>query len=201
VPLALADDVVVLGEVQDLEATESVAQQPLGVHVLRVRRTARPVFQLARRVALQHEVSTRGERASEAREHLRALARRRELDEDRDDELVVPRAPVPRVDVGQAMVHRDAALGGQPPGLRDPGRREVEGRDVKPLLGEPHAVAALAIGDAQRAHAGPQEMRLARQERVRRGAVVVVLDAEALVPVVELAGVWHANARSVKSET
>ena len=56
------------------------------------------------------------------------------------------------------------------------------GVHLRPLLGQPHAIAALAIGDRQRAHARADQRSLARQERVWGGAEDVVVGGVAGVP-------------------
>src|ERR1700709_2248549 len=53
--------------------------------------------------------------------------------------------------------------------LGDRHGREVEGADVEALLGEPDAVAALAVGDRQRFLARLQQVGVLLQEFVRRG--------------------------------
>ena len=53
-------------------------------------------------------------------------------------------------------------------GLRQ--RREIHRQHVEPLLGQEHAVASFAIGDRQRGRALAQQMRLALEKGVGRGA-------------------------------
>src|ERR1700688_1463427 len=107
-------------------------------------RAAGAVLQLLRAIALDEEEPARLHRALEMGEEARALGRRRELDEDRDDDIEAPPAPVPGEEIGLLGAQPDAALGRQLARLREADRGEIDRQHVEPLLGEKDAVAALA---------------------------------------------------------
>lgn len=81
-------------QAQDLPGAEAVRQHVPGVEVLNGRRPAGLVVQLLRRVAVQQEQPAGFQGAFDAVEDLRPELRRRELDEDRRDDIVFRGCPL-----------------------------------------------------------------------------------------------------------
>ena len=133
-------------------------------------------------IALEQQEPPRRDRPLHAAEDLGTLGRRQELDEDGHHGVVGARVPVPVADVRFPHVDAHALLGGKGARLRDAIGSDVEGGDVEPARGEEHAVAPLAIGDAQHGLPARKPRRLAGEERVRRTPEVEFRPGEARVP-------------------
>ena len=63
--------------------------------------------------------------------------------------------------------HRDAVFVRKRRRLRLCGRREIERHNVEPLLGQPDAVAAFAVGDGERPARFRQQMSARGEEIIR----------------------------------
>jgi len=69
--------------------------------------------------------------------------------------------------IGLNEINLHASLGGQCTRFTLRRRRKIERNDIQPLLGEPHAVTALAVRDRERP-AAPWQQFLTRFEKVIR---------------------------------
>ena len=140
--------------------------------------------QLGGRVGLQDELGTR---ARLPRDHLRHASTQPhgEVHEDRHHgvpwlERIWMVDPVGEVHVPGLQL--DALLGSQRLGLVECDAGEVEADDAVALLGEVHAVASLAVAQAQHAGAGLEQPGLVFQEVVGPVAVEVVGVRVAVIP-------------------
>ena len=96
-----------------------------------------------------------------------------EMEIDQRDEVVSLARPGPGERVGLRRVDADAARRGKPARLGDALRRKIERVDDEPLLGEPDAVAPLAVAGNQRPHPRLEARRLSDEKGVGRLAVGV----------------------------
>src|SRR3989304_5206465 len=80
----------------------------------------------------------------------------------------------------------------QPARFCDADRGEIECRDAQSMLREPDAVAALAVGDAERRRSRPEQVRLRGDKAARRDAEVVLVAAETGIPPGEFGWISHA---------
>ncbi len=93
-------------------------------------------------------------------EERRPFRRRDELHENRDNGIIRRDRPVPLHQVRLLEGERHAAFCGKPFRFFDGGRGPLNGMDGGAVLGEEHAVAALAVGDRKHARAGCDAVRL-----------------------------------------
>ena len=116
------------------------------------------------------------------RELRRALDRSEELREDIDHDVEGGVRPAVAGEVDDLGRDLDAARLRQSPGLGLRRRRKIDRQDIEPLLREPDAVAAFAIGDGQRAATFREQVLLSRQKDIGCRAEDILGSQETTLP-------------------
>src|ERR1700674_542326 len=187
---AFGDLRLILANFRDLQFGEGGAQQRLGVQVRGERRPAGAVFELLRGIALQQQPAPGLQAAHDVRKQSLSHRRYGELHEDRGDTIVRCLRPRIGVAIRDGKIHAHPLRGRKAAGLGDTHFGDVEGVHRQAAAGEPDAVAALAVRDAQDALTGLPDGGAVAKPVVRRGTEQVVLVGEAPVPSHCRVGEW-----------
>ena len=143
-----ADQAVVLPDLDGRKVAERLLQERARVEPLDLRRAAGAILELVGAVVLHEQQPAGPQRPPDAAKDLRALRRERNLEEDADDQVVGVLRPRPGRKVGLFEIEGDAARGRERARLGDPFGRDIERMHIEPLLGKPHAVAALTVSES-----------------------------------------------------
>ena len=146
-PFALIDFGIIIGLAKDFEPVKAVLKLGQSIHILDPARPTCPIFDLTRRITVQHEQPARSKGALHPLKNAFALLRTHKLNKDRDNRIILLCIPVKGKDVSVSEIDLHAARIGQRAcfGLTD--IRVIKGHDVMPLPGQPDRVAALTISD------------------------------------------------------
>src|SRR5260370_15506799 len=127
------------------------------------------------------------------------VVRRQKLNEDRHDQVELRHRPLPSHHIDLDGAQSDAALLGERLRLAERGRRPVGREHIETALGEPYAIAPLAVRDRKRGAGFRQHVSLRLEKRVRGGAQHVIRHRKALLPALVFAVRQHVTVRQTYS--